>query len=370
VTIGTSVASPLDESVLDVTLPRGEPAQAIRLASDLSEAADRLLAVAHGAARLLPVSGWSGVAAAAADRRLLEVAAAVGAERSRLQQAAEALRGFAHELGTAVDGAAQARALLATARRVQDDADARDRALSVGLASGQWAGPRADGRFTDPDAVLLLGRARELALEAREVADRAAARLVDALTALSGRRVLRDGGSWRPLLDLMGLVPGYGDALDVGSAAVYGTRGDWWEAAVSGAAAVPGPLGWLAGATRTGKAVDHVGEVARVVDDSPRGRAVEAFASVSTVGRRRHVRLLADDAAVDQFWWDVLAPLGWTNVRQVDEGLITTTHLPDGSRIVHRDFSSSGGHTIELRSSPQADVRQIHTSNGGGADGP
>ena len=67
-----------------------------------------------------------------------------------------------------------------------------------------------------------------------------------------------------------------------------------------------------------------------MVDDSPRGRAVEAFASVPTVGRRKHVRLLADDAAVDQFWWDVLAPLGWTNVRQVDEGLITTTHLPDG----------------------------------------
>jgi len=365
VTGGTVVGSPVDESVLDVALPRGEPAQALRLAAELSDTADRLLAVAQGAARLLPVAGWSGVAAAAADRRLLEVTAAVGAERSRLQQAAEALRGFGHALGTAVDRVAEARALLATARRVQDEADARDRALSVGLASGQWAGPRADGRFTDPDAVLLLARARDLAREARAVADRAAARLVEALTALSGRRVLRDGGSWRPLLDVAGLVPGYGDALDLGSAAVYGARGDWWDAGISGAAAVPGPIGWLAGATRAGRAVDHVGEVARVVDDSPRGRAVTAFASVPTIGRRKYVRLLADDAAVDQFWWDVLAPLGWTNVRQVDEGLITTTHLPDGTRIVHRDFSSSGGHTIELRSSPQAEVRQIHTSNGG-----
>ena len=362
-TAGTAVAS-LDESVLDVVLPRGEPAQAMRLAGDLSEAADQLLAVAQGAARLLPVSGWSGVAAAAADRRLLEVAAAVGAERSRLQQAADGLRGFAHELGTAVDRATQARALLATAQRVQDEADARDRSLSVGLASGQWAGPRADGRFTDPDAVLMLTRARELAREAREVADRAAARLVDALTALSGRTVLRDGGSWRPLLDLMGLVPGYGDALDVGSAAVYGARGDWRDAAVSGVAAVPGPLGWLAGATRAGKAVDQVGEVARVVDDSPHGRAVAAFASVPTAGRRKHVRLLADDAAVDQFWWEVLAPLGWTNVRQVDEGLITTTHLPDGSRIVHRDFSNSGGHTIELLDVKGASVTLIHRAEG------
>ncbi|HET9944478.1 MAG TPA: hypothetical protein VFR56_02420 [Actinomycetes bacterium] len=359
----------LDESLLGVVLPRGEPAQVLRLSGELSEAADRLLAVAQGAARLLPVAGWSGVAAAGADRRLLEVAAAVGAERSRLQEAAGALRGFGHELGTAVERAVAARALLATARRVQDDADARDRALSLGLASGQWAGPRSDGRFTDPDAVLLLDRARRLAREAREAADRAASRLVHELTRLSGRRVLRDGGSWRPLLDVAGLVPGYGDVLDLGSAAVYGARGDWWDAAVSGAAAVPGPLGWLAGATRAGRAADHVGEVARVVDDSPRGRAAAAFASVPTRGDRAHVRLLADDAAVDQFWWDVLAPLGWTNVRRVDKGWVTTTHLPDGSRIVHRDFSTSGGHAIELQSSPLADVRKIHTSDGGATGG-
>ena len=363
------MGGPPDESLLDVVLPRGEPAQSVRLAGELREAAGRLLAVAQGAARLLPVSGWSGAAAVAADRRLLEVAAAVGAERNRLEQAADALLGFGHELGTAVDGSAEARALLATARRVQDEADLRDRALSVGVTSGQWSGPRSDGRLADPDAVLLLDRARALAREARDVADRATARLVDELTRLSGRRVLRDGGSWRPLLDVAGLVPGYGDALDLGSAAVYGAQGDWWDAALSGAAAVPGPLGWLAGATRAGRTADHVGEVAQVVDDSPRGRAVAAFASVPTVGRRKHVRLLADDAAVDQFWWEVLAPLGWTNVRQVDEGLITTTHLPDGSRIVHRDFSSSGGHTIELRSTPQADVRQIHASSRGGARG-
>ena len=365
----TDVRTAVDESLLEVVLPRGEPVQAKRLADELSQAAERLLSVAQGAARLLPVSGWSGVAAAAADRRLLEVTAVVGAERTRLQRAGEALRGFGHALGSAVDRAAEARALLATARHVQDLADAQHQALSVGVTSGQWSGPRSDGRFTDPDAVLLLDRARTLAREAREVADRAAVRLVEELTALSGRRVLRDGGSWRPLLDVAGLVPGYGDALDLGGAAVYGARGDWWDAAVSGAAAVPGPHGWLAGATRAGRGVEHVGEVAKVVDESPRGRAVAAFASVPTQGRRKHVRLLADDAAVDKFWWDVLAPLGWTNVRQVDEGLITTTHLPDGSRIVHRDFSSSGGHTIELRSSPQADVRQIHTSRGGETDG-
>ena len=356
--------STLDESLLDVVLPRGEPAQSLRLAGELSAAADRLLSVAQGTARLLPVAGWSGVAAVAADRRLLEVASAVGAERSRLQQAADAVRTFGHELGTAVDRATEARAMLATARRVQDEADARDRALSVGVTSGQWSGPRSDGRFTDPDAALLLGRARTVARDAREIADRAVARLVDELTRLSGRTVLRDGGSWRPLLDVAGLVPGYGDALDLGSAAVYGARGDWWDAAVSGAAAVPGPLGWLAGASRAGRTADHVGEVAGVVDDSPRGRAVAAFASVPTTGRRKYVRLLADDAAVDQFWWDVLAPLGWTTVRQVDDGMITTTHLPDGGRVVLRDFSGSGGHTIELLDVEGASVTLIHRAEG------
>jgi hypothetical protein len=360
----TVVGAPLDESLLDVVLPRGEPAQATRLAGELGEAAERLLAVAQGAARLLPVSGWSGVAAVAADRRLLELSAAVGAERSRLREAGDALRTFGHELGTAVDRTAEARALLAAARLAQDEADARDRALAVGVTSGQWSGPRSDGRFTDPDAVRLLVRARAFAREARDVADRAAARLVHELTGLSGRRVLRDSGSWRPVLDVAGLVPGYGDVLDLGSAAVYGARGDWWDAAVSGAAAVPGPLGWLAGATRAGRAVDHVGEVARVVDDSPRGRAVAAFASVPTAGRRKYVRLLADDAAVVQFWWDFLAPLGPTSVRQVDDGLITTTHLPDGGRIVLRDFSGSGGHTIELLDVKDASVTLIHRAEG------
>jgi hypothetical protein len=336
----------------------------LHLADELADAADRLLAGATGVAQLLPVAGWSGVAAAAADRRLLDVAAALGAERTRLQRAAEALREFGHRLGAALDRTTEALALLAMARQVQDAADARDRALELGLTSGQWSGPRSDGRFTDPQAVHLLTRARAAAREAREDADRAAARLVDELTALSGRRVLRDHGSWRPLLDVAGLVPGFGDAFDIGSALSYGVHGDWRDAAISGAASIPGPLGWAAGAARAGRSVDHVGEIARVVDDSPRGRAAAAFASVPTVGRRKHVRLLADDAAVDRFWWEVLAPLGWTNVRQVDKGLITTTHLPDGSRIVHRDFSSSGGHTIEFRSTAPADARRIHTIDG------
>jgi hypothetical protein len=350
--------------LLDVELPEGDPGGVLALAGELDDAADRLVTCATGAARLLPVAGWSGVAATAADRRLLEVAAALGAERSRIQRGVEALREFGHAVGTAVERAAEALALLATARRVQDEADARLAGTGLagpGLTSGQWSGSRADGRFADPEAVQLLDRARVVAREARDGADRAARRLVDDLTALSGRRVVRDGGSWRPLLDVVGLVPGYGDALDVGSTVFYGARGDWRDAAVSAAAAVPGPLGWLAGGTRAGRAVDHVGDVARVVDDSPRGRAVAAFASLTTAGRDAHVRLLADDAAVDRFWWEVVAPLGSTSVKRVDGGWLTTTELPDGARIVHRDFSRSGGHAIELRGVRGAPVTLIHT---------
>ena len=241
----------------------------------------------------------------------------------------------------AQDLADEARLLLSGAHREQATADARDPALAAARVSGQWSGSRSDGALYDPAAVALLRRAQDRARESRETADVATRRLVDELTALSGRRVVREPGSWSTLLDVVGLVPTYGDALDLGRAGFAALHGDFRDAAVTGAASLPGPAGWLAGAHKVDRGLDAVGDVPRVVDDSPRARAAAVFASVPTVtGRRRHVRILPDDAAVDAFLRDVLAPLGWHQRRgRRAVGIVTTTTLAGGGKIVHRTYS-------------------------------
>jgi hypothetical protein len=218
--------------------------------------------------------------------------------------------------------------------------------------------------FYDPAAVALLRRAQDRAYDSRQAADAATRRLVDELTALSGRRVVRETGSWSTLLDVAGLVPTYGDALDFGRAGLAALHGDFRDAAVTGAASVPGPVGWLAGAHKVERALDAVGDVAKVADDTPRARAVAALNALTVPGRRGRVRLLPDDQAIDAFYRDVLAPLGPTTSRNIDGGLLTTTTLPGGGRIVHRTFSRSGGHAIELRDVEGATVNLIHTGKG------
>jgi hypothetical protein len=334
---------------LGVPLPDGDTGSVSRCAAAVDEAAGRLLVLAQGVARLLPVAGWSGVAATAADERLLDVAAALSAERTRAERAAEALRGCASRLRMADDAADEARLLLAAAHREQAAADARDLTLAAARQSGQWSGPRADGTVYDPAAVTLLRRAQERARESREAADAASRRLVDELTALSGRRVVRETGSWSTVLDMIGLVPGYGDALDLGRAGLAALDGHFGDAAVTGAASVPGPLGWLAGAHRVERGLDAVGDVARVVDDTPRARAVAALNGLTVQGRGYLVRTLPDDAAIRRFYETVLEPLGTSRISHAaDESLLRITELPGGGRVVFRESSRSGGSAIDV----------------------
>jgi hypothetical protein len=364
VTTTASGAVALDDQ-LGVRLPDGDAGSVSRVAAAVESAAERLLVVARGVARLLPVAGWSGLAAAAADERLLDVAAALSAERTRAERAAEALRGCAARLRVAQELADEARLLLSAAHREQAAADARDPALAAARVAGQWSGARADGTLYDPAAVALLRRAQDRAQESRRTADSATRRLVDELTALSGRRVIRETGSWSTVLDLVGLLPGYGDALDLGRAGLDVLRGDFRDAAVTGAASVPGPVGWLAGAHKVDRATDAVGDTVKVVDDgTAQSRAVNLLSSVPTPGRRPWTRLLADDEEMDRFFSDVLAPLGETTQKMTAAGIVTITQLPGGGRIVHRTFSRSGGHTIEIQAVDNAPVRLLHTVKG------
>lgn len=353
------------EDAFGVPLPDGDPASVDGVAGRLDDLGARLLLMARGVAQLLPVAGWSGIAASAADARLLDIAAALAAERSRVERAAVALRGCAGRLRAAEGLAAEARLLLAAAHREQAVADARDPSLAVARASGQWSGPRADGTVYDPVAVAVLRRAQDRARAGRDAADAATRRLVEELTELSGRRVLRESGSWRTLLDLAGFVPGYGDAVDLANAGAYAAKGDFGDAALTGAASVPGPLGWLAGGRKVERATEAVGDVARVSDDgTARARAVDALGSLTVPGLRGHVRMLPDDAAIDAFYRDVLSSLGPTTSTVLPAGVVSVTALPGGGRIVHRTFSRTGGHAVELQDVEGALVRLVHRSEG------
>ena len=330
-------------------LPDGDIASVTRVAAAVESVAERLLVLARGVARLLPVAGWNGAAAVAADVRVLEIAAALSTERARAEHAADALRRCAARLRFAEELAGEARLLLAAADREQAAADARDPMLAAARLSGQWSGPRADGTVYDPAAVALLRRAQDRAAESRSTADAATRRLVDELTALSGRRIVRDTGSWATLLDLVGLVPTYGDALDLGRAGIAAVQGDVREAAVTGAASVPGPIGWLAGAHKVERGLDAVGDVSRVVDDAPRAAAVTALNALTVSGRRQLVRVLPDDAAIRRFYEDVLEPLGTTSTTHAQDGsVLRITHFAGGGHVVFRESSRSGGHAIDV----------------------
>ena len=334
---------------LGVALPDGDVGSVSRAAAGVEALAERLLLLGRGVAGLFPVAGWRGVAAVAADERLLDVAAALSAERTRAERAADALRQCAARLRMADDLADEARLLLAAAHREQAAADAVDPALAAARASGQWSGTRSDGTVYDPAAVTLLRRAQDRAQESRQAADLAARRLVDELTALSGRRVVRETGSWSTLLDVVGLLPTYGDALDLGRAGLSVLHGDFRDAAVTAAASVPGPIGWLAGARKVEQGLDAVGDVARVVDESPRARAVAALNALTVPGRRHMVRSLPDDAAVREFYEEVLSPLGTSRTLRADDGtLLRVTELAGGGRVVFRQSSKSGGAAIDV----------------------
>lgn len=354
---GTAATDPL----LGVGLPVDDPAESARAAAGLAAAADRCGRLARGAAGLLPVGQWSGVAADAADRRLLDLAVSLSRERARLLRAADAVTAFSRAVAGVVALADEAAALLARARQVQAGADRRDPGLAVGRAAS-WGGVRADGALFDPEAAALLDRARRSALEARATYDRAAGRLADELAALSGRRVVRAEMSPRVLLDVAGFVPVVGDAVDAVNALVYLRQRRWGDALVTGIASVPGPAGWAAAAARIGKAVGRAGDLERVVEQATAQDRVVAHLSRLTVrGRRESVRLLPDDQAVERFYREVLAPLGTTTVHQDRRGYpFWRTQLEGGGHIVFRPWSASEGFAIDIRDIGTSTVRRIH----------
>jgi hypothetical protein len=223
---------------------------------------------------------------------------------------------------------------------------------------------RADGVVHDPTAVALLDRARVRAYDARTTYDTAARRLTAELTDLSGRRVVRAGLSPRLLLDVVGLVPVAGDAVDLGNAAAYALQGRWGDATLTAVAAVPGPEGWAAASAKIGKALSRAGDVAEVVDDAD---AVSAeahiglvLAGLGTSGRRAGTRVLPDDDAVTRLYREAFHPLGPTSATVGSRGEVLVTHLPGGGRVTYRGWSRCGGATIQFDDVAGIDVVRIH----------
>ena len=340
----------IDDPLLGTPLPVDDPSHAARTADGLVAAADRVAVLGRRLAAMLPVQRWSGVASAAADRRLVLTAIALGRERTRMLQAAEVLARFSRQIGAAQVLADEATRLLAVARAAQDAADLRDGAAQpIG-----WGNHRTDGRFHDPYAVALLHRARDRAAEARRCYDQAARRLTVDLTALSGRRVVRDGISPRIWLDLAGFVPVVGDAVDAVNAAAYLAQGRWGEGLLTAAAVVPGPGGWVAGGAKIGKALDHAGDVGKVVDDVPADkRAIDVLAQLTVRGDRRHTRLLPDDESIERLYRDELEHLGPTRSIETKDGTVFLTAVTQDG-----DASRSAG-SAEARAtrSTSADCR-------------
>ena len=351
----------LDDPMLGWPLPVDDPAQTARTADGLLAAADRLGALARRLTAMLPVQRWSGVASAAADQRLAVTAFALGLERRRMLRSADALTRFSRQVGAARTLAGEASRLLAAARAAQVAADLADTAAAGARPPVGWGGYRADGALYDRHAVALLDRARERAYDARSCYDRAARHLTAELTELSGRRVVRAGLSARTWLDVAGFVPVVGDAVDAVNAAVYLAQGRWGEGLLTAAAAVPGPGGWLAGGGKVGKALDHAGDVAKVVDDVPADtRAVEVLSQLTVRGDRGHTRLLPDDAAIERLYRDHLQGLGPTRVVEVKNGTVSVTVLPSGARIAFRRFSNSDGYAIDARGLPGLGFHRVH----------
>ena len=258
--------------MLGIGLPRDDPGPSARTSRALGEAAERVGVLLRRVGAMLPVQRWSGTASLAADRRLTTVALVLAQERRQLVSAADALARFSAAVAAAQESADEARRLVSSARAGQRSADLRAAATAAAAPVG-WGGVRADGVIHDPSAVALLDRARGRAYDARTTYDAAARRLTAELTDLSGRQVVRSGLSPRLLLDVVGLVPVVGDAVDLGNAAAYALQGRWDDAALTAVAAVPGPEGWAAASAKVGKAVSRAGRVERVVavvDDVPR----------------------------------------------------------------------------------------------------
>jgi hypothetical protein len=355
------VTATLDDPLLGWPLPVDDPADAARTADGLLAAADRLSALGRRVAAMLPVQRWSGVASAAADQRLALTAAAFGLERRRMLRAADALTRFSRQVGAARALADEAGRLLAAARAAQQAADLADPGGTGAQQSVGWGGHRADGALYAPQAVALLDRARERAYDARTCYDRAARQVTADLTELSGRRVVRAGISARTWLDLAGFVPVVGDAVDAVNAAVYFAQGRWKDGLLTAAAVVPGPEGWLAGGAKVGKALDHAGDVAKVVDDVPPDvRARWVLSQLSVHGDNKTIRMLPDDESVERFYRDKLEHLGSTDVLRKDKGIESITTLPSGGIIRFRTFSTSGGYTIDVEELPGPGIKRVH----------
>lgn len=253
------------DPLLAVSLPGDDSAVTARLAEDLRVLADRLGGQGRRVGAMVGVARWSGLASAAADRRLAGCARALGDEHDRLLVAAEAVEAFSRRAAVSAAAAEEARRLLAAARAAQHRADVADPAGARGRSTGH----RLDGRIAAPDAVALLDRARAHAVESCSCYDRAATGLVADLTALSGRRVLRQYADRRLLLDLAGFVPVVAPVIDVADVLTYASSGQWDQVAVTVASAVPGPVGWTVTAAGLVASVSRLGDVTGVERTTP-----------------------------------------------------------------------------------------------------
>lgn len=88
-------------------------------------------------------------------------------------------------------------------------------------------------------------------------------------------------------LDVAGLVPGVGEIADLANAAIYATEGDYVNAGISAAAAVPF-AGWGAAAVKAGKRID---------DAVNAGRAAKTGAEAATKAGREGAEALGDAGA-------------------------------------------------------------------------
>lgn len=182
------------------------------------------------------------------------VGGAAVSEASRCGRAAEALWIFATRLEMALELGEQACRLLDAAYAAQRTADVTDPGLALGR-SMSWSGGGTSTYFGDPVAAGLLERARRVAWDADALARRAARDLVAELSGLAGVTLRHRGLSPRVLVDVAGLVPVVGDAIDVVNGLVYLAQGDELNAALSMAGAVPGPMGWAATGGRVTKSL-------------------------------------------------------------------------------------------------------------------
>ena len=215
--------------------------------------AERLAGLGQRTVRVLDAP-WTGEGAEAAAERTAALARRLLAEGSRCARAAEELWIFATRLDMALDLGGEARRSLEAAYAAQRAADVADPSLAVGR-SMSWSGAGTSTYFGDPVAAGLVERARRAAWDAYSLARRAARDLVAELSEVAGVTLRHRGLSPRVLVDLAGLVPVVGDAVDVVNGLVYLAQGDELNAALSMAGAVPGPLGWGATGGRVAKSL-------------------------------------------------------------------------------------------------------------------